>query len=433
MFGFLNGLSAKAAVVAVLALSGTVGASTTKISPRDGRKWVSLWGTMPQLTEPANLPPAPFNETGLVFADSTIRQTVKVTLESDTIRLQISNVFGGSNLPITSATIALPPTNDSGGSAINPSTLTQLTFSGSEDFIVPNGASVLSDPVRFPVKSGTVVTVSIYLASGQTTNSITSHPGSRTTSWFVRGNHVGSEDLEGASSVAHWYFISSIEGRVSSDASAVVIVGDSITDGRGSTTDKNDRWPDQLVKRLQKDRSTRDIAVINQGAGGNRVLADGLGPNALGRIDRDVIAMPGTGYAIIYNGVNDIGTAAPEEGAQKELGDRLIAAYEQIVDRLHRFGIPAFGATITPITGSQSVYNGPEWEATRQRVNEWIRTSGRFDAVVDFDKAVRDPKNPEILRAEYNSGDDLHLNPKGYEAMAAAIDLKLFKKFRNGV
>ena len=373
------------------------------------------------------------NETGRVFADSTIRQTVRVTLPSDTIRLQINNVFGGSDLPITAAAIALPSTNEVGGSAIQPSSITPLTFSGSEDFIVSKGASVLSDPLRFPVKSGTVVTVSLYLAEGQTTNDITSHPGSRTTSYFAHGNHVEAEDMDGAESAQHWYFISSIEGRVSKQASSLVVIGDSIADGRGSTTDKNDRWPDQLLARMQEDRSARDIAVINEAAGGNRVLDDGLGPNAFSRVDRDAIAMPGTRYVIIHDGLNDIGTAATDDAAQKQVGDRLIGAYSQMVDRLHRFGIAVFGGTITPILGSQSVYNDPAWDATRQRVNKWIRESGKFDAVIDFDKAVRDPKEPGRLRPEYNSGDDLHLNPEGYKAMAKAVDLKLLKKFKDGV
>ncbi|KAL2107549.1 hypothetical protein VUR80DRAFT_5054 [Thermomyces stellatus] len=433
MLGCLKSLSAKVAVVAGLAFSTAAQASTVELHPRDNTKWVSIWGSMPQLTEPHNLPPEPFNETGLVFANATIRQTVTVTLPSDTLRLQISNVFGGSDLPITAATLALPPTNEAGGSAIQPSTLTPLTFSGSEGFIVPAGASVLSDPVRFSVDSGTIVTVSLYLESGQTTNEITSHPGSRTTSYFTHGNRVEAEGLEDAASAEHWYFISSIEGRVSKHVSSLVVVGDSIADGRGSTTDQNDRWPDQLRLRMQDDRSARNVAVINQAAGGNRVLADGLGPNAFGRIDRDVIAMPGTRYAIIHNGLNDIGTADPEDAAQQDVGDRLIAAYSQIIDRLHRFDIAVFGATITPLLGPESVYNDPAWEATRQRVNKWIRESGRFDAVVDFDEAVRDPEDLGRLRVEYNSGDDLHLNPKGYEAMAKAVDLELFRKFRDGI
>ncbi|PKS11993.1 hypothetical protein jhhlp_001289 [Lomentospora prolificans] len=429
------GLSLKIAFTAALALASVVPeASPSKICTRADKKWLTIWGAMPQLTEPSNLPPEGFNATGLVFEDSTIRQTVMVTLDAETIRLEINNVFGGSDLPITAASIALPPTNEAGLSTIDTSTVKRLTFSGSDSFVIPNGASVLSDPVELSVKAQSIVTIDLYLERGQTTNEITSHPGSRTTSWFVKGNSIGQAALEGASSAAHWYFISSIEGQVKKDASAVIIVGDSITDGRGSTTDKNDRWPDQLLNRMKESRGeARNIAVINQAAGGNRVLADGLGPNALGRIDRDVISMPGTRYAIIYEGVNDIGTAGTDEASQQAVGDRLIAAFDQIITRLHRFNIAVFGATITPIIGAQSVYNDPAMEATRQRVNEWIRTSGRFDAVIDFDEAVRDPENPEQLASEYDSGDNLHLSPTGYKAMAAAVDLGLFRRFKNGV
>ncbi|CAI4216597.1 unnamed protein product [Parascedosporium putredinis] len=355
------------------------GGLPSKKCTRAEKKWLSIWGSMPQLTEPHNLPRR--------------------------IRL----------------------------STIDVSTVKKLTFSGNDGFVIPNGASVLSDPIDFPVKAQSIVSIDIYLEKGQTTNEITSHPGSRTTSWFVKGNAVGTESLEGAANAAHWYFISSIEGQVKRDSSAVVIVGDSITDGRGSTTDKNDRWPDQLLTRMKKDGGeTQNIAVINQAAGGNRVLADGLGPNALGRIDRDVIAMPGTKYAIIYEGVNDIGTAATDEASQQEVENRLVAAYDQIITRLHRFNIAVFGATITPILGEQSPYNNTVMDATRQRVNEWIRTSGRFDAVIDFDEAVRDAENPEVLSAQYDSGDGLHLSPAGYKAMAAAVDLSLFKRYKNG-
>jgi len=373
------------------------------------------------------------NATGLVFEDSTIRQTIMVTLSAPKIRLQISNTFGGSDLPITAVTLALPSEGKAGISSIQTDTLQNLTFSGSESFIVPNGASVLSDPVDFPIDAQTIVTISMYLASGQTTNSINSHPGSRTTSYFVHGNHVEDEDLEGAASAAHWYFIQSIEGLVPAGSAAVACVGDSITDGRGSTTNGNDRWPDQLVARLQAEPRFSNIAVVNEAAGGNRILADGLGPNALGRIDRDVISMPGVKYAIIFEGVNDLGSAGNDTETQRAIGDRVIEAYDQIITRLHRFGIAVFGATITPIIGPESIYSDPEREKTRQRLNEWIRSSGKFDAVIDFDKATRDPENQTQLLEAYNSGDFLHLSPDGYKAMAKAVDLTLFEKFRRGL
>ncbi|KAF6819609.1 GDSL-like lipase acylhydrolase [Colletotrichum plurivorum] len=426
--------SLKTALAAALLLASPSTQARPRCPPRDERQWVTVWGSMPQLTEPANLPPAPFNETGRVFRDATLRQTVTVSLPASTLRLQISNAFGGSDLPITAVTIARSANNTLGVSAVEPDSLQVVTFSGEGGFVVPNGAVAFSDPVELDVEARSIVSVTIYLAEGQAGNSITSHPGSRTTSFLVNGNKVADEDLgASATKTDHWYLISAIEGWVPKGASAVAVVGDSISDGRGSTTNGNDRWPDRLLARLQNNSATQDIAVVNQAAGGNRVLADGLGPNALGRIDRDVVAHTGVRYAVVFIGVNDIGTTATDQASQKIVGDRLITAYDQIITRLHRFGIAVFGATVTPLTGEGQTYSDPEREKTRQRVNSWIRESGRFDAVLDFDEMVRDTEKPEILRAEFDTGDHLHLNPDGYEAMAAGVDLEIFERFREGV
>jgi lysophospholipase L1-like esterase len=389
--------------------------------------WVTLWGTMPQLTEPANLPPPPYNTTGRVFNNSTIRQTIKISLDAETIRLELSNVFGGSDLPITAATLALPSNQTAGISGIQTETLKTLTFSGSESFIIPNGAAILSDPVELSVSAQSLLSVSLYLERGQTTNSITSHPGSRTTSYFVSGNHVNDEDFQGAATADHWYFISSVEGYVEPGASAIAFVGDSITDGRGSTVNGNDRWPDLLLARLQESTSTERISIVNMAAGGNRILADGLGPNALGRLDRDVISHPGVRFAILFEGVNDIGTSATDLDSQARIGDRLIQAYGQMIIRLRRHKIKVIGATITPMSGPGQAYGHPNRETTRQRINEWIRNDGEFDAVIDFDLAVRNPDQVDQLLPAYDTGDHLHLNPDGYSAMAAAVDLDLFK------
>ncbi|KAK1451950.1 GDSL-like Lipase/Acylhydrolase [Colletotrichum melonis] len=440
--------SLKTAFAALLFLSPLAEARPQHPARGDEREWVTVWGTMPQLVEPANLPPAPFerppnspaqNETGRVFHDATLRQTVKVSLATSTLRLQISNAFGGSDLPITAVTIARTANNTAGTSGVDADSLLVVTFSGSGGFVVPNGAVVFSDPIDLAVEAQSIVSITIYLADGQTTNSITGHPGSRTTSFLKSGNHVADQDLATtagnatATTTDHWYLISALEGWLPKGASAVAIVGDSISDGRGSTTNANNRWPDRLLARMQNESSTSAIAIVNEAAGGNRVLADGLGPNGLGRIDRDVIAQSGIKYAIVFIGVNDIGTATNTTAAQEAVGDRLVAAYDQMVTRLHRFGIAVFGATITPLTGDGQPYSDPTREAARQRVNEWIRSSGRYDAVIDFDAIVRDPAAPEKLRAEYDTGDHLHLNPAGYEAMAAGIDLSIFEKFKNGV
>lgn len=436
MFGSSStGLSLKSLVTGALLLC-----SSSSVSAKNSNQWIDIWGSMPQLVEPGNLPPAPYNGGDAVFKNATLRQTVYITQDASTIRLSFSNAFGGSDLPITAATVALPASGTgAGSSAIKPGSAKTVTFSGKSDFLVPNGALVISDPIKFPVKAQSVLTVTLYFASGQVGQSITGHPGSRTTSWLAPGNLVSAADLKssaGAQSTDHWYFLSSIEAYQSERASALYIVGDSITDGRGSTTNANNRWPDQLLACLQKaGRSLSSIAIINQAAGGNRVLADGLGPNALGRIERDVLARPGSGvrYALIFEGVNDIGTAALDQASQQSVGDRLISAYEQMIARLHAHGIAAFGATITPMSGPGQAYGEPEREKTRQRVNEWIRKSGRFDAVVDFDKAVRDRGNATMLDKRWDSGDYLHLNPDGYKTMAEAVDLRIFERFTDGV
>ncbi|EJD40598.1 extracellular GDSL-like lipase/acylhydrolase [Auricularia subglabra TFB-10046 SS5] len=402
--------------------------------------WVDTWVSMPQLTEPQNLPPSPFNSTGLVFQNSTIRQTIHTSIGGSQVRLRISNVFSDASLPITAVTIALPAGGAAGVGAIQPNTLKTLTFSGKTSFIVPNGALVVSDPIDFPVKPQSMVAVSMFLQDGQvtSTNSVTSHPGSRTTSWFAFGDQTRAANITGQQlqSTAHWFFLSALEVWAPTTTRAFAIVGDSITDGRGSDTDKNNRWPDLVLAQMQRNAFTANIAVLNQAAGGNRILADGLGPNALGRIDRDVLAHSGVRYAMIFEGVNDIGTAPATQAAQAAVADRLIGVFEQIISRVHTAGIPIFGATITPFgapNSSAQAYSDPVRETARQRVNTWIRTSGRFDAVIDFDKILRDPQNGTQLNPLFNSGDFLHPNVAGYTAIGEQFPLNLFARFASGV
>ncbi|KAJ3965811.1 extracellular GDSL-like lipase/acylhydrolase [Lentinula raphanica] len=402
-------------------------------------RWVNTWTAMPQLTEPANLPNPPFNGSTAVFVNSTLRQTLHMSIGGDQIRVRFSNVFGVNNLEITAATIALPLDGAPGASAIDTSTLKTLTFSGNTSFSIPNGALVVSDPVDFPIQPQSTLAVTIYLQDGQEGFSITSHPGSRTTTWMSFGNLVAASDVasSSASSVEHWYFVSAVETwSNSSSTSAFAIIGDSITDGRGSDDNKNNRWPDLVLARMQQNEATSQIAVNNQAAGGNRVLADGLGPNALGRIDRDVLAQSGVKFAMIFEGVNDIGVAGTSEESQTLIGDQLISAYKQIVTRIHTFGIPVFAATITPFGAPNSTiqpYSNPVREATRQRVNAFIRTPGSFDAVLDFDKVVADPNDPSQLNPAFNSGDFLHPNVDGYEAIANSFPLDIFAQFSGGV
>jgi lysophospholipase L1-like esterase len=364
-----------------------------------------------------------------------------MTTAASQIRLKFSNVFGGSNLPITAVTVALPATNSLGIHQVQTQSIQKVSFSGKPSISIPNGALAVSDPINFAIKAQQVITVTVYLAAGQTTNSITSHPGSRTTSFFQRGDATTASALAitdpSTQSVAHWYFISSVEAWAPKRTRSLLIVGDSITDGRGSTTDKNNRWPDRLLARLQQSPKTSHISFGNLAAGGNRILGDGLGPNAFGRIDRDVLAHPGVGYAMIFEGVNDIGGAPTSPAAQAAVYDSLTQAYGQMAALIHAHGIPVFGATVTPFSAPSNFtgqpYSDPEREKTRQKVNAFIRTSGVFDAVVDLDKMLADAKIPSQLDPRWDSGDYLHPGPAGYQHVADQFPVDIFAKFEGGV
>ncbi|CZT51349.1 related to lysophospholipase L1 and related esterases [Rhynchosporium secalis] len=389
---------------------------------------------MPQLCEPGNLPPAPFTQTGAVFENSTIRQTLHMSIGGPSIRIRLSNAFGVSDLSITAVTVALPAKGLAGVSAIVPNTVKPVTFSGSSSYIVPNGGLIVSDPIDLKVEAQSMLTVTIYLADGQksSSNAVTAHTGSRTDSWLSKGNQVSALSFTDPSSVsvAHWYYVSAVEVYVPQTSRAFVIVGDSITDGRGSDTNQNNRWPDRVLKKMQLNPSTANIAVINQGAGGNRILHDGLGPSAFSRIDRDVFGHSGVAYAMIFEGVNDI-AGATDPTTQKQIGDRLIASFTQIAIRVKTFNMPVFAATITPFSApgynvSKASYSNPEREKTRQRINEWIRTSGTFDHVLDFDKWLRNETNPSQMIEDYHDGDYLHPNAKGYQRIADMFPLDIF-------
>ncbi len=419
-------VAAVVSTVAVAAFSAVVGGPSA--GPPDSGHWVHTWAAMPQLTEPGNLPPPPFTQDGLVLADATVRQTVRVSVGGNELRLRFSNAFGGTALPITAVSVARPVGGQAGVSAVEPGSARPVTFNGRASVVVPVGAQMVSDPVWFPLTARANLTVTTYLADGQASNEITSHPGSRTTTHLLAGNHVADAELAGATPTDHWYFLSGVEVPTPRTTSTAVMLGDSLTDGRGSTTNLNDRWPDQLLDRLQSRPATAGVAVVNQAAGGNRVLNDGLGPNALARLDRDVLAQSGVRWLVVFEGVNDIGTAEATEAAQKQVAADLIGAYEQIVVRAHAQGIRVYGATLTPF-GGNTAYDDPGGfrEAARQTVNQWIRTGGRFDAVLDFDRASRDPAQPRQLLPALDVGDHLHLNPAGYKVLADAVPDRLFR------
>ena len=380
-------------------------------SQPDG-SWVGTWGAAPQLTEPRNLPPAP----GL--SGSTLRQIVHVSIGGSRLRVRFSNAFGPDPAEITAAAVATA--GDPG--AIRPDSSRPLSFGGGSTITIAPGTQAVSDPVDFELHPLSDLTVTVFF--GGVSRDVTGHPGARCTSYLQQGDFVSAATLPAPVTIEHWYILSGVEVWAEHPGGVLAILGDSITDGRGSTTDRNRRWPDDLARRLQADPRTARVGVLNQGIGGNRLLHDGLGPSALARLDRDVLEQPGVRWLIVFEGVNDLGTAPPD--APGEVAREVIAAYEQIIQRAHARNIRVYGATITPFGGS--FYASPAREANWQAVNHWIRTSGRFDAVIDFAAAVRDPAEPTCLSAESDCGDHLHLSDKGYEVIAAAIDLDLFTK-----
>jgi lysophospholipase L1-like esterase len=407
-------------------LAGSPAADADRSGSGRRGQWVNTWTSMPQLTEPNNLPPPPFTGDGEVFVDTTLRQTVHTSIGGRRIRLRFSNAFGTTAVAITSARVALPEGGAAGVRAIRPGSTRVLTFHGRPGVTIPAGAQIVSDALNFDLAPLSNLAVTIYLAEGQPSLNITSHPGSRTTSYMIHGDHVADVDLPGATAVDHWYLLSGVEVVADERSGAAVMLGDSLTDGRGSTTNMNDRWPDQLARRLRGDRRTADVAIVNQAAGGNRVLNDGLGPNALARLDRDVLAVSGVEWLLVFEGINDIGTADATPAAQQRVAADLIMAFDQIVERAHARHIAVYGATLLPFAGSFYDDGAGVREAARQTVNAWIRTSGKFDAVIDFDAAVRDPAHPISLLPAFDVGDHLHMNPAGYEALADAVPGALF-------
>jgi lysophospholipase L1-like esterase len=271
--------------------------------------------------------------------------------------------------------------------------------------------------------AGKDITISLYFDKAPAQQ--TSHPGSRTTSFLLHGNHVSDVGLPGAAKFDHWFIIAGID--VSAGKGAVTMIGDSITDGRGSTTNGNDRWTDALAQKFSA--AGMQIGVLNHGIGGGHVLLDGLGPNAMSRFDRDVLAQPGVHWLIVFEAINDIGTFDPEGSKPKADHDELVrqitTAYAQMIEKAHAAGLRIYGATVTPFMDCQPYHPKPVTEADRIAVNGWIR--GHFDAVLDFDGAVRDPARPDHLAPAFDSGDGLHLSPAGYRALAGAVPLSLFQ------
>ena len=378
--------------------------------------WLASWGAAQQIPEAQNELAAEH------WRDASLRQIVHVSIGGTRLRVRISNAFGTTPLFIDGASVALAQTP--GKADINVESIRVLRFSGSTGVMIPAGAEYYSDAVTLAHTAAADLAVSLYF-KGEPVRQ-TGHPGSRATSFFIKGNRVADAAWPDAGKVQHWYQLADIEVQAPRHVGALVAIGDSITDGYGVVTDGNQRWTDLLAARLLKEGAPA-MAIINAGIGGGRMLRDGLGPNLVARFDRDVLSRSGVTHAIIMIGVNDLGVphrnGEDMPAARKQLIDDLQGAHQQLVERAHAHGICVIGATITPYMGSDYYRPNGDNEADRQSLNNWIRTSGVFDAVADFDAALREPTQPQRMRAEVDSGDFLHPSPTGYLAIANAIPL----------
>lgn len=355
--------------------------------------------------------------------DASLRQVVRVSAGGKRVRVRVSNAFGTKPLDLRGASLARPVRNDA--AAVRDDSVMRITFGGRPATAVPPSSDWLSDPVAMPVEAFDDIAVTLHV--GGEPGEQTSHPGSRATSWLTKGDATRNIAMPGATPTEHWFMLSGIEVEACPARGAVVVLGDSITDGRGSTTNGNDRWTDLLARRLKADATTRGVSVLNQGIGGNNVLTDGLGPNAMARLDRDVLALPGVTDLIVLEGVNDIGGLSRRDDVtaadRAALIERLTAAYAQIIARGRARGIRVHGATIMPFGASDYYKATVEIEAVRQAVNAWIRAPGNFDGVIDMDAATRDPARPDRLDKRYDVGDGLHTNPVGFARMAETVRL----------
>ena len=376
--------------------------------------WIPTWVSSQQLTEPHNLPPSP----GL--DGNTLRQIIRPTLGGTRLRVIFSNEYGNAPLTIDSAHIA----HSTGAGLIDPESDAQLLFNGQPGITIQPGSIMYSDVIDFEVEAFSDLAVSTYTIS--VPDNVTGHPGSRTTSFIQEGDVCAEPGLSSANRIEHWYLLSSVEVLAPASSEAIVVLGDSITDGRGSTTNRNNRWSDILANRLHQNPETQHFAVLNQGVGGGRILRDGLGTAAIGRFDRDIIAQPHVKWLIMLIGVNDIGTAPEARAAGQSAASTqdMIAAYKQMIVRAHSHDIKVIGCTIMPF--GESFYYSKETETQRSEVNQWIRTCGEFDAIIDFDHITRSTGDPTRLKTEIDCGDHLHPSANGHRIMGEAVDLTLF-------
>lgn len=392
-------------VASVGMLAREAGGDQNRKADRQGgseQQWTGTWATAVEFTGPSDMPRT------TTLANTSLRQVIQVSLGGDRLVLHLSNEF--SREPVEIRSVYVADALDS--SAIDKRTARYLRFGKQRSVTIAPGQRVASDVFSYRLKPLQRLAITINYGSGVPVNP-TSHRGSRTTSYISHGAKAPGDDFNTAERVDHWYNLAALD--VLSSASAIAVLGNSLTDGRGTTTNGQNRWPDMMAAAMQAQQPT---GVLNLGIGGNCVVSGGLSEPALKRFDRDILGQSNVDRLIIFQGTNDIGTS---RGNSEQVAQNLIEAYQTLIAKARARGMKVYGATITPFKGNgwYSFFH----EAARQVVNEWIRTSGAFDGVIDFDKLVRDPAAPDRLLPEY-SEDWLHLNPKGYKAMgehAAAV------------
>jgi lysophospholipase L1-like esterase len=390
-------------------------------------EWIGTWGAAP---EPPTAARGPFPATPS-FTDQTIREVVRISAGGSRLRIRFTNEYGVRPLRIGAARVALA---DASGAPLE-GTARLISFAGQSSASIPAGAPLLSDPIDLAVKPLAVLSISLYLPDD--TGPCSCHATGMQTAYLSGSGDFTARMFAPAKTFQARAFISGVEVETTRPARTVVVLGDSISDGVGSRPDANRRWPDLLAERLAARHGRTAWGVVNMGISGNRVLNDGAGQSALTRFDRDVLSVPGARYLIVFEGVNDLGISyghfqgplaeifKRQASAEKATAEALIAGYRQIIARAHEKGIEVLGATITPYGGA--AYYSPEGEAQREMINRWIRTSGAFDGVLDFDAVLRDPQDPTRIATGLHAGDHLHGSDAGYAALARSIDLSLFK------
>jgi lysophospholipase L1-like esterase len=400
------GLALELTLALALMPSGAFAAQRSR-----GEHWVATWMA------------APLEGNSLdVFRNQTLRMVVHTSIGGKRVRVEFSNAFGKESLVIGAAHIAI----SSQGAAIVTGSDRALTFDGSASVTIPPGALEVSDPVNLDVAASSDLAISLYVPDA--TVPATMHPLALQTTYIsAAGNFAGAETMPYKWTALSWYWLTGVDVEAGAGTNAIVALGDSITDGAHSTPNTNRRWPDQLAARLLANPATAHLSVVNAGISGNRILHDIYGPNALARFDRDVLGRAGVKYLIVLEGINDIGFPylSGAHGQEAVTAQELIGGLRQIIYRAHAHGIKVFGGTLTPYEGA--MYYSQQGETEREALNHWIRTSGAFDGVIDFDAAVRDPAHPRRFLPAYDSGDHLHPNDAGCKAMADAINLKLFQ------